>query len=54
MNEPVFTDPADEPEVNSEIIDSADTGEQNDNGEPRAMSNRYWTHFNVSSDESHD
>jgi hypothetical protein len=26
----------------------------NDNSEPRAMSNRYWTHFNVSSDESHD
>jgi len=27
MNEPLFTDPADEPATNSEIIDSADTGE---------------------------
>jgi hypothetical protein len=26
----------------------------NDNGEPRAMFDRYWTHFNVSNDESHD
>ena len=34
MNEPLFTDPADESEVNSEINESADTGEQNDNGEP--------------------
>lgn len=34
MNEPLFTDPADESEVNSEINESADTGEQIDNGEP--------------------
>jgi ribonuclease E len=34
MNEPLFTDPADESEENSEINESADTGEQNDNGEP--------------------
>ena len=26
----------------------------NDNSEPRAMFDRYWTHFNVSNDESHD
>jgi len=25
-----------------------------DNGEPRAMFDRYWTHFNVSNNESHD
>ena len=34
MNEPLFTDPDDESEVNSEINESADTGEQIDNGEP--------------------
>ena len=34
MNEPLFTDPADESEVNSEINESADAGEQIDNGEP--------------------
>ena len=34
MNEPLFTDPADESEVNSEINESADTDEQIDNGEP--------------------
>ena len=38
MNEPLFTDPADESEVNSEINESADTGEQNDNGEPHEES----------------
>ena len=38
MNEPLFTDPADESEVNSEINESADTGEHNDNGEPNEES----------------
>jgi len=26
----------------------------NNNSEPRAMFDQYWTHFNVSNDESHD
>jgi len=33
MNEPLFTEPGDEPEAVSEINESADTGEHNDNGE---------------------
>ena len=33
MNEPLFTDPADEPAANSEIIDSADTGEVSETGD---------------------
>jgi ribonuclease E len=33
MNEPLFTDPADEPDVNSEIIDSADTAEVSETNE---------------------
>jgi ribonuclease E len=33
MNEPLFTDPADEPDVNSEISDSADTAEVSETSE---------------------
>ena len=33
MNEPLFTEPADEPETNSEIIDSAETGEASEAGD---------------------
>ena len=33
MNEPLFTEPADEPAANSEIIDSADTGEVSETGD---------------------
>ena len=38
MNEPLFTEPGDEPEAVSEINESADTGEHNDNGEPNEES----------------
>jgi ribonuclease E len=38
MNEPLFTEPGDEPEAVSEINESTDTGEHNDNGEPNEES----------------
>jgi ribonuclease E len=38
MNEPLFTEPGDEPETVSEIDESADTGEQTDNGAPNEES----------------
>ena len=38
MNEPLFTEPGDEPETVSEINESTDTGEHNDNGEPNEES----------------
>jgi ribonuclease E len=38
MNEPLFTEPGDEPEAVSEINESTDTGEDNDNGEPNEES----------------
>ena len=38
MNEPLFTEPGDEPEAVSEINESTDTGEHDDNGEPNEES----------------
>jgi ribonuclease E len=38
MNEPLFTEPGDEPEAVSEINESTDTGKHNDNGEPNEES----------------
>jgi ribonuclease E len=38
MNEPLFTEPGDEPETVSEINESTDTGEQTDNGAPNEES----------------
>ncbi|MEY3070113.1 MAG: hypothetical protein RL473_220, partial [Actinomycetota bacterium] len=38
MNEPLFTEPGDKPEAVSEINESTDTGEHNDNGEPNEES----------------